>query len=44
MTQRAFDDGVEGTPTIVIEGRIFDDDPYTTGPLTAAIERAADGD
>jgi protein-disulfide isomerase len=44
MTQRAFDDGVEGTPTIVIEGRVFDGDPYTTGPLTEAIEQAADGD
>ncbi|HEX6151559.1 DsbA family protein [Nocardioides sp.] len=40
MTQRAFDDGVEGTPTILIAGRVFDGDPYTTGPLTEAIEQA----
>ena len=26
------------------EGRVFDGDPYTTGPLTEVIEQAADGD
>lgn len=42
MTQRAFDDGVEGTPTIVIDGHVFEGDPYTAGSLTEAIEQAAD--
>lgn len=40
-TTRAFASGVEGTPTIVLDGRRFDGDPYTTGPLTEAIEQAA---
>lgn len=41
MTQRAFDDGVEGTPTIVIDGHVFDGDPHRAGPLAEAIEQAA---
>lgn len=39
-TERAFADGVEGTPTILVDGQVFDGDPYTTGPLTAAVEQA----
>lgn len=42
VTQQAFDSGIEGTPTILIDGKTFDGDPYTTGPLTAAIQAAAD--
>lgn len=39
-TERAFADGVEGTPTILIDNRVFPGDPYVVGPLTAAIEQA----
>lgn len=41
MTQRARDAGVEGTPTIVVDGTLFTGDPFSLGPLTTAIERAA---
>lgn len=40
-TERAFADGVEGTPTILVDGVTFEGDPYTVGPLTAAVEQAA---
>lgn len=40
-TERAFADGVEGTPTILVDGVTFEGDPYTVGPLTDAVEQAA---
>jgi protein-disulfide isomerase len=42
-TDKAFTSGVEGTPTIKINGTVFTGDVYTTGPLTRAIEAAASG-
>ena len=39
-TESAFADGVEGTPTILVDGQLFEGDPYTTGPLTAAVQQA----
>lgn len=41
VTQQAFDSGVQGTPTVKIDGEVFEGDRYTTGPLTEAIESAA---
>lgn len=42
FTEKAFeDDGVEGTPTILINGETFEGDAYSVGPLTEAIEKAA---
>jgi protein-disulfide isomerase len=41
VTEKAFDSGVEGTPTVLIDGEPFDGDLYQPGPLTAAIEAAA---
>jgi protein-disulfide isomerase len=32
---------VTGTPTIKIDGEVFEGDPYTVGDLTEAIESAA---
>lgn len=43
ITERAFDTGVEGTPTVKIDGEFFEGDVYTVGPLTEAIESAAEG-
>lgn len=43
MTNAAFDAGLQGTPTITIDGQPFQGDPYSTGPLTDAIESAASG-
>ncbi|WP_414635582.1 hypothetical protein [Actinophytocola sp.] len=40
-TDKAFKSGVEGTPTIKINGTVFTGDAYTTGPLTRAIEAAS---
>jgi len=40
-TQKAFDSGVTGTPTIKINGKPFQGNPYETGPLTEAIQAAA---
>lgn len=40
-TKAAFDSGVEGTPTVRIDGEVFEGDLYNPGPLTAAIEAAA---
>jgi protein-disulfide isomerase len=40
-TEKAFADGVEGTPTILVDGRLFEGDPYRAGSLTAAVEQAA---
>lgn len=42
VTQQAFHSGVQGTPTVKIDGAVFDGDLYTPGPLTQAIESAAD--
>ena len=42
VTEKAFDSGVEGTPTILIDGETFEGDPYTPGPLTEAVRAAAD--
>ena len=41
VTQQAFDSGVQSTPTLKIDGVLYEGDRYTTGPLTAAIESAA---
>lgn len=41
VTEEAFDSGVQGTPTIKIDGEVFEGDPYTVGDLTDAIESAA---
>ena len=40
-TEQAFADGVEGTPTIVVDGRLFEGDPYRPGSLAEAVEQAA---
>jgi protein-disulfide isomerase len=40
-TEQAFADGIEGTPTILVDGEPFTGDPYTPGDLTAAVEQAA---
>jgi protein-disulfide isomerase len=40
-TQQAFDSGITGTPTVKIDGQVFSGDLYTTGPLSAAIDQAA---
>jgi protein-disulfide isomerase len=42
ITEQAFDSGIEGTPTILIDGEEFQGDPYTTGPLTDAIQSAGE--
>ena len=41
VTQQAFDSGVQSTPTVKIDGVVFEGDRYTTGPLTEAIDSAA---
>lgn len=43
VTERAFSSGVQGTPTVKIDGEVFQGDVYTVGPLTEAIESAAEG-
>ncbi len=40
-TEAAFDSGVEGTPTVLVDDEVFEGDVYTPGPLTEAIETAA---
>lgn len=40
-TEQAFADGVEGTPTILVDGRLFEGDPYRPGSLAEAVEQAA---
>ena len=42
-TREAFDSGISGTPTVKIDGELFDGDVYSVGPLTEAIETAAAG-
>jgi protein-disulfide isomerase len=39
-TDRAFADGVQGTPTILVGGRVFDGDPFAPGSLSAAVDEA----
>ena len=41
MTQEAFDSGVQGTPTVKIDGEVFAGNAYAVGPLTKAIKSAA---
>jgi len=41
VTLEAFDSGVQGTPTVKIDGEVFVGDVYDVGPLTEAIESAA---
>lgn len=41
VTQEAFDSGVEGTPTVLIDGETFEGDLYTPGVVIDAIESAA---
>ncbi|MDO9496701.1 MAG: DsbA family protein [Nocardioides sp.] len=43
VTELAFSSGVEGTPTVKVDGEEFEGDLYTEGPLSEAIESAADG-
>jgi protein-disulfide isomerase len=43
VTQEAFDAGVTGTPTVLIDGKEYQGDLYTPGALTQAIETAAEG-
>jgi protein-disulfide isomerase len=40
-TEAAFDSGVEGTPTVMIDDEVFEGDVYTPGALTEAIQSAA---
>ncbi|MFA6575496.1 MAG: thioredoxin domain-containing protein [Nocardioides sp.] len=42
VTELAFSEGVQGTPTVKVDGEEFDGDLYTVGPLTEAIESAAE--
>lgn len=39
-TQAVFDTGISGTPTVKINGKVFEGDLYTAGPLTAAVTAA----
>jgi len=43
VTRDAFDSGVQGTPTVKIDGVVFEGNVYAVGPLTKAIESAAAG-
>jgi protein-disulfide isomerase len=40
-TEKAFASGISGTPTVMINGKQFEGDLYTVGPLTQAINEAA---
>lgn len=40
VTAAAFDSGITGTPTVKIDGKVFEGDLYTVGPLTDAINSA----
>jgi protein-disulfide isomerase len=40
-TEAAFDSGVTGTPTVLVDGEKFEGEVYKPGPLTEAIESAA---
>lgn len=39
-TTASFDSGITGTPTVKIDGKVFEGDLYTAGPLTEAINTA----
>lgn len=41
VTEAAFGSGVQGTPTVKINGTVFSGDVYREGPLTQAVEAAA---
>jgi protein-disulfide isomerase len=41
VTRDAFGSGVQGTPTVKIDGVVFEGDVYTVGPLTTGVESAA---
>lgn len=41
VTEAAFASGVQGTPTVKINGTVFTGDVYRAGPLTQAVEAAA---
>ncbi|GAB3024390.1 hypothetical protein GCM10011376_09860 [Nocardioides flavus (ex Wang et al. 2016)] len=41
QTTRAFDSGVTGTPTILIDGKPFTGDPYEPGSLASVVGQAA---
>jgi protein-disulfide isomerase len=41
VTREAFASGVQGTPTVKIDGVVFAGDVYAVGPLTEAIQSAA---
>ncbi len=41
VTREAFDSGVQGTPTVKIDGEVFAGNAYAVGPLTKAIKSAA---
>lgn len=41
VTDQAFASGITGTPTVKINGQVFNGDLYSVGPLTAAIDQAA---
>jgi protein-disulfide isomerase len=43
VTKQAFDSGVTGTPTVKIDGEVFEGNAFVVGPLTKAIESAAAG-
>jgi len=43
VTREAFASGVHGTPTVKIDGAVFEGNVYELGPLTTAIESAAAG-
>ena len=36
-TERAVADGVHATPTILVDGDVFEGDPYSRGPLTTVV-------
>lgn len=42
-TRAAFAAGITGTPTVKINGAVYEGDLYTAGPLSQAIETAASG-
>ncbi|GIH95196.1 DsbA family protein [Planobispora siamensis] len=41
-TAAVFETGIEGTPTVKINGTVFTGDLYTAGPLTSAVAAAED--
>ena len=41
VTQKAFDSGIDHTPTLFVNGAEFTGNAFTVGPLTKAIEAAA---